>query len=592
MTGPAAASPDSVLLQHIRAEQVRLLYASAGVSMVVTLAVGSTLALLLIHLGALAPWIGATWIAVMVTHTTVRAGLRHAFFKADPPDADWKRWADRFLMGALAGAVTWGIGSLWLLAPGRLDLQLLVAAVLIAVIYGTISAFGSYLPAFFVLFLPAFMPMVVWFLIQGDLLHFVIAGMFLAWIPTVGALARRYSRGLEEALRLRFVNAALVEDLTAQKAIAEQASLAKSRFLASASHDLRQPVHALGMFIGALRGHRLQARSLALIDQVDASVAALDGLFTSLLDISRLDADAVQNQPADIAVQPLLNRVCRDLAAEAEAKDVALIAVPTRAAVRSDPLLLERVMRNLIGNAVRYTVRGAVLVGVRRCGAGISLEVWDTGPGIAPEQREAVFEEFFQISNPDRDRSKGLGLGLPIVRRLTNILGHPLEMESWLGRGTVFRVLAPRATAASDASEAPEPLLVTPVGGMILAIDDEQAIRAAMRELLSGWGHQVLAVSGGISALHAISGGVRPDLIICDFRLRDGESGVAVIEAVREKLDDDVPAILLTGDTAPENLRLAMASGYPLLHKPLAHARLRAAVGNLIRRPRPTGPAA
>jgi signal transduction histidine kinase/CheY-like chemotaxis protein len=440
-----------------------------------------------------------------------------------------------------------------------------------------------------VLFLPAFLPVVAWFLWQGDLIHYAIAAMFLAWVPTVGALARRYSRGLEEALRLRFVNAALVEDLTAQKAIAEQASLAKSRFLASASHDLRQPVHALGMFVGALRGHRLQARSLALIDQVDASVAALDGLFTSLLDISRLDAEAVQNQPADIAVQPLLDRVCRDLAAEAEGRDVALIVVPTRAAIRSDPLLLERVMRNLIGNAVRYTERGAVLVGCRRRGDDLRLEVWDTGPGIAPDQREAVFEEFFQVSNPDRDRSKGLGLGLPIVRRLTDILGHPLEMQSELGKGTVFRVLAPRAQAAEAAVAAIEPSLAAPPGGLILAIDDEQAIRAAMRELLTGWGHQVLAVSGGASAFHAINGGARPDLIICDFRLRDGESGIAVIEALRARLGGDVPAILLTGDTAPENLRLAMASGYPLLHKPLAHARLRAAVGSLIRRPRADG---
>ena len=590
MTAPAAEGPDSVLVERIRAEQVRLLYAAAGVSMVVTLGIGALLALLLIHLGTLSPWIGGVWIGVMAVHTSVRAGLRRAFFKANPPDADWKRWADRFLIGAVAGALTWGIGSLWLLAPGHLDLQLLFVATIIAVIYGTISAFGSYLPAFFALFLPAFLPVVGWFLWQGDLVHYAVAGMFLAWIPTVGALARRYNKSLEEALRLRFVNAALVEDLTAQKAIAEQASLAKSRFLASASHDLRQPVHALGMFVGALRGHRLQARSRALIDQVDASVAALDGLFTSLLDISRLDAEAVQNQPADIAVQPLLDRVCRDLAAEAEAKDVALIVVPTRAAVRSDPLLLERVMRNLIGNAVRYTASGAVLVGCRRRGESLSLEVWDTGPGIAPEQREAVFEEFFQVANPDRDRSKGLGLGLPIVRRLTDILGHPLEMQSEPGRGTAFKVLAPRAMAAGIAVEVIEPSFTAPPGGLILAIDDEQAIRAAMRELLSSWGHQVLAVSGGTSALHAVNGGARPDLIICDFRLRDGESGIAVIETLRERLGGDVPAILLTGDTAPENLRLALASGYPLLHKPLAHARLRAAVGSLIRRPR-TAPA-
>ena len=582
----AQTPPDdaAALVERIRAEQVRLLYAAGGASMVVTLAIGAAVAALLVRAGTLSALTGGVWVAVMATHTTARLVVRAAFFRSQPPDGQWKRWADRFMLGALAGALTWGVGSLWLLAPGRLDLQMLFVATLIAVIYGTISAFGSYLPAFYALFLPAFVPVVGWFIWQGDLLHYAIAGMFVAWLPTVGALARRYNRSLEEALRLRFVNAALVDDLTVQKAIAEQASLAKSRFLASASHDLRQPVHALGMFVGALRAHRLEPRTVAVIDQVDSSVAALDGLFTSLLDISRLDADAVQSRPADIAIQPLIDRVCRDLAPEAEAKDVTLAVAPTALAVRSDPLLLERVMRNLIGNAVRHTATGGVLVGVRRRGADISLEVWDTGPGIAPDQREAVFEEFYQIANPDRDRSKGLGLGLPIVRRLTGILGHPLEMQSKVGRGTVFRVLAPRArTAAPATPEKPDRAQAAPTGGLILAIDDEAAIRAAMRELLASWGHRVITVGDGAAALRTVADGARPDLIICDLRLREGESGIAIVDALRRHLGE-VPAILVTGDTAPETLRVAMASGYPLLHKPLAHARLRAAVGSLIRR--------
>ena len=241
-------------------------------------------------------------------------------------------------------------------------------------------------------------------------------------------------------------------------------------------------------------------------------------------------------------------------------------------------------MRNLIGNAVRHTATGGVLVGVRRRGADISLEVWDTGPGIAPDQREAVFEEFYQIANPDRDRSKGLGLGLPIVRRLTGILGHPLEMQSKVGRGTVFRVLAPRArTAAPATPEKPDRAQAAPTGGLILAIDDEAAIRAAMRELLASWGYRVITVGDGAAALRTVADGARPDLIICDLRLREGESGIAIVDALRRHLGE-VPAILVTGDTAPETLRVAMASGYPLLHKPLAHARLRAAVGSLIRR--------
>ena len=585
MSAPHAEPANPALTQRIRAEQVRMLYANAGFPMVTTLGVAGGLAWVLIWSGTLRPVAAGVWLTAMVLHTAVRQLTRLAFLRADPPDAAWKTWADRFVIGAFVGAVTWGVGSLWLLAPGRFDLQMLVVTVLMAVIYGGMTGFGAYLPGFFVFFLPAFLPLVVWFGVQGDVLHGVCTGFFLAWVPTVVVLARRYNAGLVQALELRFINAALVEDLTAQKAIAEQASLAKSRFLASASHDLRQPVHALGMFVGALRGHRLEARSIALIDQVDASVAALDGLFTSLLDISRLDAGAVRGEPGDIAVQPLLDRVCRDLAAEAQGKGVALIQVPTALAIRSDPVLLERVMRNLVGNAVRYTETGSVLVGARRRGAGVSLEVWDTGCGIPEAQTEAVFEEFFQVANPDRDRTKGLGLGLPIVRRLTDILGHPLAMHSVVGKGSVFRVLAPRADAA-EALEAAAEQVLTPATGLVLAIDDEQAIRAAMRELLTGWGHQVIAVSGGAHALRAVAGGARPDLIVCDFRLRDGESGVAVIAALREALGEAVPAILLSGDTAPENLRLALASGYPLLHKPLAHARLRAAVSALMRRPR------
>jgi signal transduction histidine kinase/CheY-like chemotaxis protein len=574
----------------VRAEQVRLLYADGGVSVMTTLVISAALACLLVWQKSMSPIAAVVWMGFLAAQTLLRLSIRDAYHKAGPEVGDWKRWANLFVAGTAAGGVVWGLGLPWLLG-GRFELQALVLAMLISGTYGIIGSAGAYLPAFYTFILPI-IPAVGWLLFQGDPLHIIVAGVIVLWLPSVAVIGQRYNASLVEALELRFENAALADDLRAQKLVADQNSQAKSRFLASASHDLRQPVHALGMFVGALRSHRLPARSVSLIDQIDGSIGALDSLFTSLLDISKLDAGVVEHQVAAVAVEPLLARICRDLDGEAAAKGVALRLCRTRLAVRSDPVLLERVMRNLIGNAVRYTETGEVLVGARRRGGKVSLEVLDTGPGIPVDQQEAIFEEFYQLANPDRDRSKGLGLGLPIVRRLTAILSHRLELSSEPGRGTAFRVFAPRTVP---------PRLMEPdfSGGyadsrsaLILAIDDEQAIRVAMTELLKSWGHRVIAVGGGDEAIAALAGAPAPDLIICDYRLRGRENGLEVIRRLRAAMGSMVPAILVTGDTAPENIRQALAGGHPLLHKPLSHARLRAAVSSLIRRQAEPLPAA
>jgi signal transduction histidine kinase/CheY-like chemotaxis protein len=591
-----AMEPQAQLRDLVRAEQVRLLFADGGVSVMTTLVISAALAGLLLWQKAMAPLPAAIWIGLLAAQTLFRLGIRDAYLKALPGVGDWRRWARLFVAGTAAGGVVWGLGLPWLFAPGRFDLQALVLAMLISGTYGIIGSAGAYLPAFWTFILPI-VPAVAWLAVQGDPLHVVCAVVIVLWTPSVAVLGLRYNASLVEALELRFENAALADDLRAQKQVSDQNSQAKSRFLASASHDLRQPVHALGMFVGALRSHKLPARSVALIDHIDGSIRALDSLFTSLLDISKLDAGVVEHQVAAVAVQPLLARICRDLDGEASAKGVALRLARTRLAVRSDAILLERVMRNLIGNAVRYTETGAVLVGARRRGGPhggerVSLEVLDTGPGIAADQHEAIFEEFYQLANPDRDRSKGLGLGLPIVRRLTAILNHPLELESQPGRGSAFRVYAPRTVPP----RLMEPDFPTGLGdsrsALILAIDDEQAIRVAMTELLRSWGHRVIAVGGGDEAIAALAHTATPDLIICDYRLRGRENGLEVIRRMRAAMGSMVPAILVTGDTAPENIRQALAGGHPLLHKPLSHARLRAAVSSLIRRPAEPQPAA
>jgi signal transduction histidine kinase/CheY-like chemotaxis protein len=574
----------TALRDAVRAEQVRLLYADGGFSLLTTFISGTLLAGLLVWQHAMAVLAAEVWVTAMAAQSVVRWGIRRAYLKAAPAATQWRPWARLFVAGTIAGGVVWGLGTLWMLPPDRFDLQMLVLAMLTAGTYGIIGSAGAYLPAFYT-FLTPFPPTLIWLLAQDDGLHFFCAAVIALWLPSIAVLGRRYNAILVEALELRFENAALADGFLAQKHAAEQSSLAKSRFLAAASHDLRQPVHALGMFLGALRSHPLSPKAAELAEHMDGSISSLDGLFTALLDVSRLDAGLIESRPGVVALQPLLARIHRDLEGDAQAKGIELTLIPTDASVRSDPVLLERVLRNLIGNSVRYTDRGRVLVGCRRRGLRLSLEVWDTGRGIAPEQREVIFEEFYQVAGKTSEQDAGLGLGLAIVRRLTGILGHPLTLQSELGRGSAFSILVPRVVtprrAAAGLAAATGP--ADPASALILAIDDEVVVRTAMVELLASWGHRVIAAADTEAALGLLEASATPDLIVCDYRLGRNETGLQAIARLQTASGVRIPAILLTGETAPEKLRAALASGYPLLHKPLAPGRLRTAVTSLLR---------
>jgi CheY-like chemotaxis protein/anti-sigma regulatory factor (Ser/Thr protein kinase) len=291
----------------------------------------------------------------------------------------------------------------------------------------------------------------------------------------------------------------------------------------------------------------------------------------------------MQFRPQDFKLQPLLERVCRDHEAEAKAKGLRLVLHPCSLGVRSDPMLLERVVRNLVSNAVRYTAHGRVVIGCRR-GAQVSIQVLDTGPGIAEEEREQIFQEFYQLDNPERDRGKGLGLGLAIVKRLTDLLGSELTFQSRVDAGSVFKVTV---ALANDVPPEVDIADTTPsrnaVGGLVLVLDDETAIQEAMRSLLTGWGHQVVTAGSGDEMLELIAASsAQPSLIVCDYRLRGDENGIAVIRRLQSEYNSDIPALLITGDTAPDRLKEATESGLPLLHKPIHNSRLRAVIGELL----------
>ncbi len=369
--------------------------------------------------------------------------------------------------------------------------------------------------------------------------------------------------------------------LHAKREQAEQASQAKTRFLASASHDLRQPLHTISLLVGVLRRQAVTPGVGQLVDSIQASVSAMEALFGSLLDISKLDAGMSRPVLDDHMLAGLLQRVAANYGPQAERKQLRLAVAPSRCAVRTDAAMLERVLGNLVSNAIRYTEHGKVLVGCRRRRDGIELQVWDTGIGIAPDQLAHVFDEFYQVDNPERDRSKGLGLGLAIVKRTLDLLGHPYALHSTPGRGTCFSILLPAAEAPAMSPARPAAVVSSRhiAGAFIAVIDDEADTRRAMQALCHSWGAHALTAASARQCLDLLDEHLRdPDLILCDYRLGQHQDGLSAVSQVRARIGQAVPAIIITGDIAAADLRRVADAGLPMLHKPVGADRLLAAI--------------
>jgi signal transduction histidine kinase len=376
-----------------------------------------------------------------------------------------------------------------------------------------------------------------------------------------------------------------VGEADAQRQRAESASVAKSRFLAAASHDLRQPMHALNLYLGALARHELSPASQRLLENLRQCAQTMDGLFEGLLDISRLDANAVAPVIDDVAIGPLLERIRVEMEPQARAKGLQLKLVACRATVRTDAALLARIVRNLVSNAVRYTDRGKVLIGCRRQGGRLQVQVHDTGVGIAPDQQSLVFEEFYQVANAERDRGKGLGLGLSIVQRLAKLLDAGITLRSQPGRGSTFGVSLPLGRAASAADPAPAAAQAPDVlrGKLLVVVDDESVVRDATCVLLQQWGCDVVPAGSGAEAIARLAASSRvPDVLVCDYRLRPPENGLLVMEALREEFNRQIPALVITGDVLPESLELEESRDAAVLHKPVSDALLHATLARLL----------
>ncbi len=375
------------------------------------------------------------------------------------------------------------------------------------------------------------------------------------------------------------------EALKAAMREAERANKAKSRFLAAVSHDMRQPLQAISMYLGALRHAAGGKGNGDILHDIRLCLEGCNELLDDITDISRLDAGVVIPEFSDFAIADLLEQIETSFRSHAREKGLRFTVRASSAFVHADPRMLTRIAQNLVSNAIRHTESGRVLVGCRLRFDEIELQVWDTGPGIPEAQREAIFEEFYQIGNEQRDRRLGFGLGLAIVRRQAALMGLPVGLSTTPGKGSMFWVRIPIAATTVPAPP-PRDVLVDPLplaGRRLLVIDDEPVQLNAARFFLQGQGAAVEARISADAALGCIAGGFRPDLIVADYRLGAGVTGATAISMLRSKLGVRVPAIILTGDTEPQRIADADASGCLLLHKPVAPAALvEAIIGHAI----------
>jgi len=380
------------------------------------------------------------------------------------------------------------------------------------------------------------------------------------------------------------------DELTRQKEAAERANQAKSQFLAAASHDLRQPLHAIGLYAASMRP-QVEGREAAItLGKIEAAVVSMETLFCGILDVSKLDAGGVVPAVSCVSVKTVIEGLYEDFRQQASAKGLRLRLRYCDALVASDPVLLERILRNLISNALRYSDLGGVLIAARQRDGMIRFQVWDTGCGIPPEHMEHIFQEFFQVSTPQGGRSQGLGLGLAIVDRLARLLGHPLTVHSVPGKGTVFSLDLPISHDAPirDARSRDTLEGMARLRGRVAVVDDDVMVLDSLATLLEAWGLQVVMAASGVELLEMLE--QAPDLLITDYRLGE-EDGLELAQAMHKAYPGaSFQVIVMTGDTSGRSVRALNDSGYQVLHKPVRPARLRALIAHLLRSARENRP--
>ncbi len=603
-------------------DRVHALYSYAGTTNLSYL-LAALMFLWLFH-GAVHEWVLTGWGVVFAVVLLGRSWLALAYARTAPQDdTQSQRWLRGWNVGTLSSGALWGSAAWLFYGHGEPLHQLAMVLVIFAFCVGSTPLLAWQRGIFLAYVGLSLAPTITRIALQGGPGGLGLTAVSVLILLMTVRLGRNYRDTFGELVELKARAQGLAVQLRAETAAAEAArreaelaNRAKTQFLAAASHDLRQPLHALGLFAEALRqkttaprpsqattapqgGELILGRpgdqlgrddeTIHLINSINSSVDALDGLFSELLDITKIDAGGVEARPLDFRLDEVFRKLKLHFEPNAFEKGLALRFRGGQHVARADPMLVERILRNLTSNAIRYTEDGTVLVSARRRGAMLRLQVWDSGCGIREADRERVFDEFVQVhepgASPGPHQRKGLGLGLAIVRRLARLMDAPLTLRSTLGRGTVFTLELPLGKAPAAVQAMPRssaPLGLTLDRRLVVMIEDDPAVKSGLEVLLKSWGASVISFDT-LQGCRAWAGAaeptmLKPDLIIADYRLESGHTGIEAIHALRDMLDQPIPAIVVTGSVLSNHEREAQEHDFHLLVKPVVPNKLRAMI--------------
>lgn len=531
-------------------------------------------------------WLAIIYISCLLTFIL--------FFKLRPLFTNLSTIPDigMYIQLPLAYGIIWGAAGYLFFTPESTTHIAFLVILLFGMATGGINALSSLWSAYAALAIPMLLPLAYQlFNSAGEKSNYLGLIVLIFLLVMLGISLWAYYV-ISNSLSIRYENIGLLKDLEKEKELALKASKDKSKFFAATNHDLRQPVHAITLLSSALSQEVSTDKGKEILTRINSANGVLLELLNSLLEISRLDAKIIKPDIKPIELQQFIKDMIIEFQPFAQENGIELRSHTSQFWVKSDPILLATIVRNLIQNAIRYTQQGKVLISCRQRKHKIHLQVWDTGKGIAEKDQEKIYAEFQQLHNPERDQNKGLGLGLAICKRTCKLLGIPLRLKSQLGKGSVFILELEKLTKQEATRKLKNLKEINPPinnadnikNAVFLVIDDNKDILHAMTTLLEGWGSKVICAED-IETVKEIAKNphLKVDAIIADYRLRENTTGVQAIDAFHQQVDYQAVAILITGDTAPERMREVSSHGLPVLNKPVNSAHLKSALGRLLR---------
>jgi signal transduction histidine kinase/CheY-like chemotaxis protein len=567
----------SSIQDKIRAEQIRMMHSSVPILLFANIFV--VLALSYGFSDVVAHSSIKVCLGLLIVMVLARGGL-YLYYKDKFEPHNLRPIALSLIIGSAIAGGLWGTLSILYLPVDEQTYQLFLILSLMAMAGGSAFTFSIYLPCYFAYIPATLLPITVQFFAMGDKFYNTLGIVSAVYLLVLTVFNIKINKDFKATLSLRFENLDLIRQLQLQKEQAEKANNAKSKFLAAASHDLRQPLYALSLFTSVLEETVQDPKGKNVVEQINASVNSLTNLFDKLLDISQLDAGVIKVNKQDFSLSKTFDTLMQTFNPLATQKGLTIEWPQDYLEVHSQPELLEQILRNYLSNAIKYTPQGVINVTCDNDDGLITITISDSGIGISEQALDNVYEEFYQVDNIERDREKGLGLGLSIVQRTAKLLGHDIAVSSIPGKGSAFSISVEQAKTVIVESQlaANIPSLEQyNSSALVLVIDNEADIREGLNSVLQLWGYQVITAASLDDAQQQLtSKNIQPDIIISDYRLKGGNTGVHAIKALHETYDKPIPALIITGDIAVGPLLDMDKSDFQVLFKPVAPMKLRA----------------